>query len=114
LGLDEGTALAILLRQALSRHDAVKPQRMLTREVKPTRRPQPPTPSHFSWGPTYRTAVRGTRLYGGGEGRTGDCPPYPDCNRLGLLDCPETRGGHCARGMRVSGIGMQLRCFFVG
>ena len=40
LGLDEGIALAILLRQASGRQGAVKPQWMLTREVKPTRRPQ--------------------------------------------------------------------------
>ena len=39
LGLEEGTALAILLRQALGRQGAVKPPRMLARAVKPTRRP---------------------------------------------------------------------------
>ena len=39
-GIALGIALAILLREALGRHNAVKPQRMLTREVKPTRRPQ--------------------------------------------------------------------------
>ncbi|HWF66989.1 MAG TPA: hypothetical protein VN670_06775, partial [Acidobacteriaceae bacterium] len=70
-GLDEGTALAIASRRALGRHGAVKPQRMLTREVKPTRRP--PTanapPAVLSPGLTYRTAVCGTRLYGGVGGK---------------------------------------------
>jgi len=70
LGLDEGIALAILLRQALGRHSAVKPQRMLTREVKPARRPQTANaqPTSLSVGRTYRTAVCGTRLYGGVAG----------------------------------------------
>ena len=40
LGLNGGSAQAILPRQVLGRHGAVKPQRMLTREVKPSRRPQ--------------------------------------------------------------------------
>ena len=69
MGLDEGIALAILLRQALGRHSAVKPQRMLAREVKPARRPQTTNaqPTFFV-GLTYRTAVCGTRLYGGVAG----------------------------------------------
>jgi hypothetical protein len=40
LGLDEGSALAIPFRRAWGRHGAVKPHRMLAREVKPTRRLQ--------------------------------------------------------------------------
>ena len=70
LGLDEGSALAIPLRRALGRHGAVKPQRMLTREVKPPRRPQTANtrPAVLSLGLTYRTAVCGTRLYGGVAG----------------------------------------------
>ena len=70
MGLDEGIALAILLRQALGRHSAVKPQRMLTREVKPTRRPRTANaqPAASFAGLTYRTAVCGTRLYGGVAG----------------------------------------------
>jgi hypothetical protein len=70
LGLDEGIALAILPRQALGRHSGVKPQRMLTREVKPTRRPQTANarPIASLVGLTYRTAVCGTRLYEGVAG----------------------------------------------
>ena len=70
MGLDEGIALAIPFRRALGRHGAVKPQRMLTREVKPTRRPQTANaqPCGLPLGLTYRTAVCGTRLYGGVAG----------------------------------------------
>jgi hypothetical protein len=80
LGLDEGTALAILLWQALGRHSAVKPQRMLTREVKPTRRPQTANaqPIDLSVGPTYRTAVCGPACTVVWQGRRGDSPPYAD------------------------------------
>src|SRR6185436_3712170 len=47
--------------------------------VRPTRRP--PTanaqPAALSRGLTYRTAVCGTRLYGGVPGGRGDSPPLP-------------------------------------
>ena len=80
LGLDEGNALAILLRQALGRHSAVKPQRMLTREVKPTRRPQTANaqPTASSLGLTYRTAVCGPACTVVWQGRVGDHSPYAD------------------------------------
>ena len=70
MGLDEGIALAILPRQALGRHSAVKPQRLLTQEVKPARRLRIANaqPTDSSLGLTYRTAVCGTRLYGGVAG----------------------------------------------
>src|SRR5271166_6125068 len=81
LGLDEGIALAIPLRRAWSRHGAVKPQRMLTREGKPARRPQTANaqPTGSPVGLTYRTAGCGPACPVVWEGSAGDRPPYADC-----------------------------------
>jgi hypothetical protein len=69
LGLDEGSALAIPLRRAFGRQGAVKPQWMLTREVKPARRPELQTPSLPVPGGTNLSNRRiRTRMYGGGAG----------------------------------------------
>jgi hypothetical protein len=70
LGLEEGIALAILPRQALGRHSAVKPQWMLTRELKPTRRPQSANaqPAHVLAGTNLSNRRMRTRMYGGVAG----------------------------------------------
>ena len=80
LGLDAGIALAIPLRRALGGHSAAKPQRRLTREVKPTRGPQTTNaqPTNSSVRLTYRTAVCGPACTVAWQGRTGARPPYAD------------------------------------
>ena len=77
--LVEGIALANPLRWGLDRHGAVKPQRMLIRAVKPTRRPQTANaqPATFLVGLTYRTAVCGPACTVVWQGRRGDPSPMP-------------------------------------